>query len=342
MVIIKLLTKYVYRPESTALKEAIMQDEPLCLKVTLEAVTPLFLGGANPRAEPELRPPSFRGALRYWLRAALGGVIGDQDINLLRKMESTVFGSTDHCSPIRIRLRHPSGMSQITEAKVLPHINGQRTGERKAFASGQKFELIMWQDRNHGEHGEEVWRAACSALVLSLTFGGVGLRSRRGYGTLRVHESSNAELATVFPVSLEDWKKHIEEKVKSAVESVRQLCEAKNKNILDTLPAEPAEPTKFPCANKLSLIRLFNLEAQSAMGAITHFMKAVPKHPALGGIRPRQSSPLWVRPIQTGDKYGLLFCVLASSFDGCDYAFVRQFLDKHFPGCDITVEGWNS
>ncbi len=61
------------------------------LTVTLEAVTPLFLGGANPRGAPELRAsplqaqvrspranprgapelraPSFRGAMRYWMRA---------------------------------------------------------------------------------------------------------------------------------------------------------------------------------------------------------------------------------------------------------------------------------
>ena len=32
------------------------------MRVTLETVTPLFLGGAEARGVPELRPPSFRGA----------------------------------------------------------------------------------------------------------------------------------------------------------------------------------------------------------------------------------------------------------------------------------------
>ena len=36
--------------------------------VKLESVAPLFLGGAEPHSEPELRPPAFRGELRYWLR----------------------------------------------------------------------------------------------------------------------------------------------------------------------------------------------------------------------------------------------------------------------------------
>jgi hypothetical protein len=30
------------------------------LNVTLETVTPVFLGGANPRGEPELRAPTCR------------------------------------------------------------------------------------------------------------------------------------------------------------------------------------------------------------------------------------------------------------------------------------------
>lgn len=54
--------------------------ETKSLTVTLQTVTPLFLGGAGPRGAPELRAPSFRGALRYWLRAALGEAIGDNDL----------------------------------------------------------------------------------------------------------------------------------------------------------------------------------------------------------------------------------------------------------------------
>jgi len=57
----------------------------------LETVTPLFLGGADPRGEPELRAASFRGALRFWLRALLGGMIGDKNLDALHQAEATVF-----------------------------------------------------------------------------------------------------------------------------------------------------------------------------------------------------------------------------------------------------------
>ncbi|MCX7840755.1 MAG: type III-B CRISPR module RAMP protein Cmr1, partial [Anaerolineae bacterium] len=40
----------------------------------LQTVTPLFLAGATARGAPELRAPSVRGEMRYWWRAALGGV----------------------------------------------------------------------------------------------------------------------------------------------------------------------------------------------------------------------------------------------------------------------------
>ena len=44
------------------------------IEISLETTTPLFLGGAYSRPDedhsgnPEIRPPTFRGALRYWPR----------------------------------------------------------------------------------------------------------------------------------------------------------------------------------------------------------------------------------------------------------------------------------
>ncbi|MGQ9778178.1 MAG: type III-B CRISPR module RAMP protein Cmr1, partial [Thermodesulfobacteriota bacterium] len=65
------------------------------LKVTLETVTPLFLGGAAPRGAPELRAPSFRGALRYWLRALVGAA-GERS---MRQHEDRLFGvGGDHAA----------------------------------------------------------------------------------------------------------------------------------------------------------------------------------------------------------------------------------------------------
>ena len=41
---------------------------------TLRTITPLFLAGAD-QTTAELRAPTFRGLMRYWYRALIGGVV---------------------------------------------------------------------------------------------------------------------------------------------------------------------------------------------------------------------------------------------------------------------------
>lgn len=74
------------------------------VKIELETVTPLFLSGATQR-EPELRVPTLRGALRYWLRALLGS---QYDEKATFQQESQVFGNTEQRSAIGVRLMQTS------------------------------------------------------------------------------------------------------------------------------------------------------------------------------------------------------------------------------------------
>jgi CRISPR-associated protein Cmr1 len=57
----------------------------------LQVVRPLFLSGAR-QQEAELRPLSIRGALRFWFRAMMGGVVGG-DVAKVRKLEAAVWGT---------------------------------------------------------------------------------------------------------------------------------------------------------------------------------------------------------------------------------------------------------
>jgi len=166
------------------------------MKVILETVTPLFLGGADPRGEPELRAASIRGALRFWLRALLGGVIGDRDLDALRKAESAVFGSTDAgASPVLVRIRNLSGGAPTPFSAIASGRQGltylffaamgtQNKPERKAIPAGSSFELELRpragaQDRN-------TLPKVYAALWLLTHLGGLGARSRRGAGSLQV------------------------------------------------------------------------------------------------------------------------------------------------------------
>jgi CRISPR-associated protein Cmr1 len=88
----------------------------------IETVTPLFVGGSNPREQPEIRAASFRGALRFWLRALLGGVLGDRPDNKIFQCESQVFGSTDYASPVVVQLEpHNLGSDSFNPLPHKPH-----------------------------------------------------------------------------------------------------------------------------------------------------------------------------------------------------------------------------
>lgn len=186
-------------------------SEALSLTVKLETVTPLFLGGANPRGAPELRAPSFRGALRYWLRAALGGVIGDQDYELLHIAESKVFGSTDEkmggASVVNVRIQNerlsppriyskqtgrdgkplspPAGRDYLfwsMDKSGNPH-RGNEQPAKQYYDLQSSFDLVL-ASRPGVSNASQAMEQATAALWLLLNLGSVGSRARRGGGSL--------------------------------------------------------------------------------------------------------------------------------------------------------------
>ncbi len=195
-----------------------MSDWKQQLVVQLETVTPLFLGGADPRGEPELRPPAFRGAMRYWFRAALGGVIGDSNLDGLRKLEREVFGNAEYGSPVAVRVRQVPCVSDVYP--ILPH--KMPSGRRRAFNSKQQFEVILDTTRLVDPL---VWVNACMAFNLAIWLGGLGLRSRRGAGSLRVVKSTDPSLVPVFPDDPDLFPRLIEKVLRSAVGMGRKLHE---------------------------------------------------------------------------------------------------------------------
>jgi CRISPR-associated protein Cmr1 len=301
------------------------------VEIELMTVTPLFLGGSDPRGQPpELRPPSFRGAMRYWYRAALGGVVGDADHNAVRKVETAVFGSTEQGSPVSLRLR---GQLQYDQYAILPHKNA---GRRSAFNPGQKFILTMTAGP---ACSEIVWMNACMALNLALTLGGVGLRSRRGMGGLQVVSSTQPDLVPTFPEQVNLVSRFIKLITRSAIQQVKTLA-AELKVPTGDLPQSP---TEFPCAALGAEFRLVRqINARQPVEAVAELMKRFPKVAWLGGITPRQSSPVWARVLKTREGYHLLFTVLPSKMAQSthNYSELRKWLDNTIVGDLIEVKGW--
>ncbi len=160
------------------------------LELTVRAVTPVYLAGADPRAEPELRAPSFKGLLRFWYRAF------DSDFH---KHEQAIFGGAgEHAGQSRFLLRVEENrpirpwrwdhavINRLDEGRGRGTKNGVRylanmaVPERKAIAAGAGFTLRVVNLR---PKGPEYRRALVGSLWLLFHLGGAGSRSRRGFGS---------------------------------------------------------------------------------------------------------------------------------------------------------------
>ncbi len=299
------------------------------LRVTLETVTPLLLHGADSGKNPELRPPPFRGVMRYWWRAALGGIIGDKNLKGLHELEGAVFGSTERASPISLRLREVD----IQDAKPKPYLLPHKNIARRDGIVGT-FELILTQPRHDDAL---VWEAACASLELALTFGGVGQRSRRGYGALRIVEATEDKVKP-FPTTKHAWKRHVQRVSQQAIDvAMRMAIQTQGEDVLGRVK----NLADYPCATSAGMMRLYEWSEPTAMEAVKRFMRQTKKNRAFGGVNPRQASPLWMRPIQTGTSYGLLCTVLTSDLRGANYDYLENFL-KALGGEPLKVKGWNT
>ena len=166
----------------------------LDLHVALETVTPLFLGGAEPDTRAEIRPPSLKGALRFWYRALDGNFRSDE------LGESAAFGSTGvGQAPILLRLNNqvvgtePWRPSEPIDAQDSQEgINGAvylgysltlGHNDRRAIPAGRTLSLTATAHPRATAAEQRAWLAAFWCLT---HFGGLGARVRRGLGSLRL------------------------------------------------------------------------------------------------------------------------------------------------------------
>lgn len=148
----------------------------------------MFCYGADGNT-PELRAPSLKGALRFWWRAI------HPDLDKLKENETNIFGGTggDEESKaikssfsFRIINLNPS----IDKYRPLPHHDNssycnnceKRNGKCKksyknaAFMPDSTFDLII------RPQNEEIKKL----LILTSILGGIGARSRRGFGCFQI------------------------------------------------------------------------------------------------------------------------------------------------------------
>ncbi|GAA0405384.1 type III-B CRISPR module RAMP protein Cmr1 [Micromonospora gifhornensis] len=188
--------------------------------LNMQVTTPLFNGGHQPpmsmaeaarqeaggqlpahATEPEtgIRISSLRGAMRYWLRAIAGAEVGEQ-IGLLAAVESRVFGSTMRASPVALRLPNPPearlgrpAWSGGDKGRWIGYLAGQGLSKP---AGGNRGILVTRRFIDPGgppfrlqlRFGADTDAAALAlaALWCLCRYGGLGARTRRGFGGLRI------------------------------------------------------------------------------------------------------------------------------------------------------------
>ncbi len=208
---------------------------------TLRTLTPLFLAG-NDQVEmkipidtrkqgtsvdtdhyawkllAELRPPPIRGLMRYWQRALVGGAM---PLEAVRKLEATIFGTTDKGSAVCIGVSKPSKEPQdfrkaggrVPTGKDYLLWSMARSGSiekgnykfpRQYYPYDTNFQ-VMLSVRRQGDAEQKILEQAIAAFWLLIYLGGIGSRSRRSAGSLTV-ENIHADTAQILKEQLEqDW-----------------------------------------------------------------------------------------------------------------------------------------
>jgi CRISPR-associated protein Cmr1 len=177
------------------------------LTFDLEFITPAFIGGAYQQAE--LRPASFVGLLRWWWRA----LKGECDIKRLREEEIKIFGGDGKmASPVYLRVEGDvsKGEDLINEYRLSWNFDKNRRAligphagvgylyysmvalnKREFIKAGSRLKLtLIGKDEVLNHYIASLW-----ALVF---LGGVGARSRRGGGNLRVVDYNPKDLGISF------------------------------------------------------------------------------------------------------------------------------------------------
>lgn len=171
----------------------------------LETITPMFISGAN-QSKAELRASSIKGLLRFWWRA----LHAEPDVDKLREKESKIFGSSDEGkggSSFALRItysgelrptkdRFPSKQQYLVPVEgrnfninILEYLAYgtyeyvRRQGNiftREYYPPGTRFNVIV------SFFDEQQKNKVMGAFYVWSLFGGIGSRSRNGYGSFHV------------------------------------------------------------------------------------------------------------------------------------------------------------
>lgn len=257
--------------------------------LNLKTVTPMFLHGHDNKIV-ELRPPPFKALFRYWWRT-----VQDCSWKSLRNKEAELFGSTDGKAPFSIRILGTTKLDIIRE-KPLPHKpDNDRLGfKMDAYKGGKPFDLhLITKSESDACQYKQIAK-------LGFLLGGVGNRSRRGFGSIR-------EAGWNFP----DVPCLRNELVKTlngvAEKDLFQINDftINRRTVKIIEPKKGCRNPKFPIIQRIFFGELTNDVNMllKNIGKATSDAKRRNEDYTLGGGRPRMASPIIVRIQKINNQY---------------------------------------
>jgi CRISPR-associated protein Cmr1 len=159
-----------------------------------ETITPMFLAGADGQT-PELRPPSIKGAMRFWWRAMNANYAklenGKWDYLKLKAKEGDLFGNTENRSNVIIQTEELEGYSieKFISKKKFKEVSTNSNIKYLAFGvydkhfiiEGYKFKISL-------TFNEKFEDDVLDSFFCFSYFGGLGSKSRNGFGQFIIKE----------------------------------------------------------------------------------------------------------------------------------------------------------
>ncbi|MGB7651080.1 MAG: type III-B CRISPR module RAMP protein Cmr1 [Gallionella sp.] len=205
------------------------------IEAKFRIVTPMFLGGADQQAD-EIRPSSVKGMLRFWWRALNWSRYRDAtDASALSKLhdeEARLFGraANDKTGGQGVFLLSvvPSDPKKFVQGEVHPDLTSEGMaaarylgyGLMAAFGSKVKGTKAAQLDRDCIKH-DQIFTiklkfrnqpdvSIINAIKTLGLLGGMGSRSRHGYGSLALQEIKNdGKVIWAMPTSAEAYQAEI-------------------------------------------------------------------------------------------------------------------------------------
>lgn len=227
---------------------------PEILEATFQIVTPMFLGGADQTPDDcIIRPPSVKGALRFWWRALHWGPCLREAQNeaaalkLLHGQEARLFGiaadgedTGQGCCLLRVtgdvrtlaKLQLPTASAghQYLLGLGLYHFRDKYLREALAPDTRVGIQVRFRPGTTHEER-----RSVARALLAMGLLGGLGSRARKGFGALAIQTLAGTDLTV--PKDVDEMRETLADLTADRLDALPPYTAFSRRSRIDLVPA---------------------------------------------------------------------------------------------------------